>query len=64
MLAVTPAMLSKDFQKYSDKIHNEKERLILMGKEQKNIVMLSLDDYNEMLRDLYVLKKRDIGNDY
>ncbi|WIW70472.1 MULTISPECIES: type II toxin-antitoxin system Phd/YefM family antitoxin [Anaerosinus] len=64
MLAVTPAMLSKDFQKYSDKIHNEKERLILMGKEEKNIVMLSLDDYNEMLRDLYVLKKRDIGNDY
>ncbi len=57
-------MLSKDFQKYSDKIHNEKERLILMGKEEKNIVMLSLDDYNEMLRDLYVLKKRDIGNDY
>ena len=46
MLAVTPAMLSKDFQKYSDKIHNEKERLILMGKEEKNIVMLSLDDYN------------------
>ena len=64
MLAVTPAMLSKDFQKYSDKIHKEKERLILMGKEEKNIVMLSLDDYNEMLRDLYVLKKRDIGNDY
>ena len=64
MLAETPAMLSKDFQKYSDKIHNEKERLILMGKEEKNIVMLSLDDYNEMLRDLYVLKKRDIGNDY
>lgn len=64
MLAVTPAMLSKDFQKYSDKIHHEKERLILMGKEERNIVMLSLDDYNEMLCDLYLLKKRDLGNDY
>ena len=64
MLAVTPAMLTKDFQKYSDKIHKEKERLILMGKDEKNIVMLSLNDYSELLRDLYLAKKRDLGNDY
>lgn len=57
MLAVTPAMLAKNFPLYAKKIHEEKETLIITGKDNENIVMLSLQEYNEMIKELYILKQ-------
>ena len=53
MEAVPSGTFLKEFTILANKACDEKQRFIIQRKNGKNIVMLSMDDYNGMLRELY-----------
>lgn len=57
MLATTSASFLKEFTLYADKINNEKESLIVTRSNDKNLVVLSLEEYNEMKRQIFLTKQ-------
>ena len=40
----------------SDRAHEEKERFLIERKNGRHVVVLSVDDYNEMLKMIYARK--------
>lgn len=52
MLAVNYSTIRKDLKNYCDKVTEESETVIITRKNEKNVVLLSLEEYNEMIREL------------
>ena len=48
MLAVNYSTLRNSLKKYCDIAVKEKETIIVTRKEEQNVVIMSLDQYNEM----------------
>lgn len=60
MLATPSAAFLKEFTLYCDKVNDEKETLIVTRSNDKNIVVLSLEEYNEMKKQIFISKNKDI----
>lgn len=54
MLAVNYTTLRENMKTYMDRVSEEYETLIVTRKDQKNIVMLSEETYNNLLENMYV----------
>lgn len=52
MLAVNYSTIRKDLKNYCDKVTEESETVIITRKNGKNVVLLSLEKYNEMIKEL------------
>ena len=50
MIAVNYTTVRNDLKTYCDKATNLGETIIVTRKEEKNVVILSLEQYNELLR--------------
>ncbi len=50
MLAANYTSVRNNLKEYCDKVYDENETLIVTRKEERNVVMMSLDKYNEMER--------------
>lgn len=50
MLAITPTTARNGFKDYCERIVNEDEVVIITRKDERNVVMISMDEYNEMLK--------------
>ena len=62
MIVDNYANLRDNLKKYCDKVWDEKETLIISRKGAKNIVLMSLDEYNELIKaadNLAYLKELD-----
>ena len=46
MLAVNYSTIRKKFKDYCDKVTNEFETVIVTRKDEKNVVIISLEEYN------------------
>lgn len=57
MLATTSAVFLKEFTLYCDKVNDDKESIIVTRSNEKNIVVLSLEEYNEMKKQIFMTKK-------
>jgi antitoxin YefM len=55
MLAVNYTTLRENMKTYMDKITDDYETLIVTRKDNKNVVMLSEESYNNMMENIYVL---------
>lgn len=55
MLAVNYTSLRENMKKYMDKITDEYETMIVTRKDNKNVVMLSEESYNNMMENIYVM---------
>lgn len=55
MLAVNYTTLRENMKTYMDKITDDYETMIVTRKDNKNIVMLSEESYNNMMENIYVL---------
>lgn len=54
MLAVNYSQLRENMKKYFDKVTQDYETLIVTRKENKNVVILSEEAYNNLLENMYI----------
>ena len=50
MLAVNYSAMRNSFKDYCDRATNDNETVIVTRKAQKNVVIISLEKYNQMLK--------------
>jgi antitoxin YefM len=55
MLAVNYTTLRENMKTYMDKINDDYETMIVTRKDNKNVVMLSEESYNNMMENIYVM---------
>ena len=53
MEAVPSGSFLKEFTLLADRAVDEKERFLIQRKNGKNVILLSMEDYNEMLKEIY-----------
>lgn len=51
MLAVSYSTLREKLKEYCDKATDENETIIVTRKEDKNVVLISLEKYNRLLKE-------------
>lgn len=55
MLAVNYTKLRENMKSYMDKVTDDYETMIITRKDNKNVVMISEETYNNMLENMYVM---------
>lgn len=60
MLAVSSSAFLKEFTIYCDKVNDDNETLIVTRSNEKNIVVLSLEEYNQMKKQIFMTKNKDV----
>ena len=55
MIAVNYTNLRENMKQYMDKVTDDYETLIVTRKENKNVVMLSEEAYNNLMENSYVM---------
>lgn len=60
MISVSSAGFLKEFSIYCNKANDENETIIVTRSNDKNIVVLSLEEYNQMNKQIFELKNKDI----
>ncbi len=50
MLAVNYSTIRKKFKDYCDKVTDEFETVIVTRKDEKNVVIISLEEYNSIIK--------------
>lgn len=60
MLAVDSASFLKEFTIYCNKVNDEKETVIITRSNDKNIVLLSLEEYNDMKKQIFLQKDKNL----
>lgn len=55
MFAVNYTTLRENMKTYMDKITDDYETMIVTRKDNKNVVMLSEESYNNMMENIYVM---------
>lgn len=55
MLAVNYTNLRDNMKKYMDKVTDEYETMIVTRKDNKNVVMLSEEAYNNLMENVYIM---------
>lgn len=59
MLAVNYTTLRDNMKKYMDKVSDDYETMIVTRKNNKNIVMISEESYNNMMENIYVMGNKE-----
>lgn len=59
MLAVNYTTLRENMKTYMDKITDDYETMIVTRKDNKNVVMLSEETYNNMIENTYVMGNKN-----
>lgn len=55
MLAVNYTNLRDNMKKYMDKVTDDYETMIITRKDNKNVVMISEESYNNLMENVYVM---------
>lgn len=55
MLAVNYTTLRENMKSYMDKVTDDYETLIVTRKDNKNVVMLSEESYNNLMENVYIM---------
>lgn len=53
MLAVNYSTIRENFKSYCDKVTDDNETVIVTRKNEKNIVIISLNEWNELQKSLH-----------
>lgn len=56
MLAVNYTNMRENLKAYCDKVNDEDETIIITRKDNKNVVLISQNEYNNMLENIKILK--------
>lgn len=55
MLAVNYSNLRDNLKDYCDKVSDDFETVIVTRKDEKNVVIISLEEYNNLKENLYIM---------
>lgn len=58
MLATNYSNLRENMKTYMDKITDEFETMVITRKDNRNVVMLSEESYNNLLENIYVMSDK------
>ena len=58
MLAINYSNVRDNFKDFCDKVTNDYETVIVTRKNNKNVVLLSLEEYNNMQENLYIMSNK------
>ena len=58
MLSVNYSNMRDNFKDYCDKVTDDYETVIVTRKNDKNVVMISLEEYNNMKENLYIMSNK------
>ncbi|HIX84232.1 MAG TPA: type II toxin-antitoxin system Phd/YefM family antitoxin [Candidatus Megamonas gallistercoris] len=61
MLVISSSDLLNEFTLYADKAVDEKETLIVQRSSGKNLVVMSMEQYNEMQKKIFLAKEAANG---
>ena len=56
MLAVNYSTIRKNLKDYCDKVTDDYETVIVTRKDEKNVVIISLEEYNDMQKTIKNMK--------
>ena len=56
MLAMNYSTYRNKLKEYCDRVTDDNETVIVTRKSEKNVVVMSLDEYNNMMESLRILK--------
>ena len=59
MLAVNYTNLRDNMKSYMDKVTDDYETMIVTRKDNKNVVMLSEESYNNLMENIYVMGNKN-----
>jgi antitoxin YefM len=59
MLAINYTTLRENMKTYMDKITDDYETMIVTRKDNKNVVMLSEETYNNLMENIYVMGNKN-----
>ena len=59
MLAVNYTSLRDNMKMYMDKVTNDYETMIVTRKDNKNVVMISEESYNNLMENIYVMGNKE-----
>lgn len=57
MMVISSSDLLNEFTLYANKVVDEKETIIVQRSNSENIVLLSIEQYNEMQKQIFLAKK-------
>ena len=63
MLAVNYSELRKNLKDYCDRAVDNLETVLVTRKNEKNVVMISLEEYNNLLENAYIMSDLDYYKD-
>lgn len=55
MIAVNYSNIRENLKAYCDKVNENNETVIITRKDNKNVVLISQDEYNNMLNNMKIL---------
>ena len=55
MIAVNYSNIRENLKAYCDKVNENNETVIITRKDNKNVVLISQDEYNNMLKNMKIL---------
>ena len=58
MLAINYSTMRNHLKDYCDKVTDDYETVIVTRKNEKNVVMISLEEYNNMMENLYIMSNK------
>lgn len=62
MLAVNYTNLRDNMKRYMDRLTDDYETLIVTRKNNKNIVMMSEEAYNNLMENIYIMENKENYN--
>ena len=58
MLAVNFTNMRDNFKTYCDKVNDDYETVIITRKDNRNVVMISQDEYNNLMENLFIMSDK------
>lgn len=58
MLAANFTSVRENFKSYCDKVNDDCETVIITRKDDKNVVMISLEAYNNLVENMYIMSNK------
>ena len=62
MITTNYSSVRKDLKKYCDKVIYDCETVIITRKDDKNVVLMSEEEYNNLMENLYIMSNRKYYN--
>ena len=63
MIATNYSNIRNNFKKYCDKVTRVYETIIVTRKNDENVVLMSEEEYNNLMENLYIMSNKDYYNE-